>query len=100
MAGDFKDPVYNLVKMKVNQNFTIKAWKVISEHGNVDYIGMQWRFMRESGMKKLIIHMDRYIDDLATIPLSRTDDIERDLTKDELTQFKSLLAKARWPISR
>ena len=101
MAGNFEDPTYQMVKAKVNQHFKIKQWKTVTEKDDLDYIGMQWRFVRGDGEKReLVIHMNRYIDAIPQIPVGRKDDDQRELTKEELTQFKSHLAKARWPIAR
>ena len=97
MAGDFDDPVYQSLKRQINKHFTIKQWLTVTYEHDVACLGMMWRFTFEEGVRVLCVHMDTYIDGLQRMQ-SFSD--ERTLTKQELTDYKSLLAKVRWPVAR
>ena len=48
----------------------------------------------------LCIHMDEYIDGLKEKSLNLKGESDRPLDAEELAQYRSLLAKARWPVNR
>jgi len=100
MAGNFADPMYQAVKRKINQHFSIKHWKKVTDKEDLSYLGMMWRFGFENGVRILYIHMDKYIEELTEMQIGRKDNGDRNLEKAELTQYKSLLAKVRWPVAR
>ena len=48
----------------------------------------------------LCIHMDEYIDGLKEKSLKIKGESDQPLDAEELAQYRSLLAKARWPVNR
>ena len=102
--GNKNDPRYKALKARIDKNFKIKDWKSVGEERDIDYTGMQWRFEKKKGVatpkRDLIIHMDKYIKDLTKMPLAKKEDDDRDLNNKEMTEFKSYLAKARWPVAK
>ena len=61
---------------------------------------MQWQTFVEGKFVSLCIHMDEYIDGLKEMSLSPKGESDRPLDAEELAQYRSLLAKARWPVNR
>ena len=104
MFGNKTDPRYGALKHKVNKNFKIEDWKAVEIGKDTDYTGMQWRFENEKGVapqgKVRIVHMGKYIDELGTMKLNKKDEDDRDLNSEEMTEYNSYLAKARWPIAK
>ena len=98
------DPRYIALKSKINKNFKIKDRKAVEIGKDTDYTGMQWRFEKEEGVvpqgKVLLVHMDKYIDELGTMKLDKKDKDDRNLNSEEITEYNSYLAKARWPIAK
>ncbi len=100
MFGKRTVPMYVSLKRKVDKHFQIQEWKMLTIGKDVNYVGMQWRVIEENGRRMLIGHMDRYIQELTHMPMGRKDEDDRDLTKEEIAQFKSGLQKAKWPIAK
>ena len=60
---------------------------------------MQWQTVTEGGAALLCIHMDECIDNLSAPSEKLSGDPGRPLDAEELAQYRSLLAKARWLVS-
>ena len=76
-----------------DQRFTV--WKTIHEEDE-KYMGMWWK-TTENG---ICIHTDEYTSNLELTGISKKDDLDRDLSTEELAVYRSSLAKARWPVKR
>ena len=61
---------------------------------------MQWQTIEEGNAVSLCIHMDEYIDGLKEASLKIKGESDRPLDAEELAQYRSLLARARWPVNR
>ena len=61
---------------------------------------MQWQTFVEDKAVSLCIHMDEYIDGLKEKSRNIKGESDRPLDAEELAQYRSLLAKARWPVNR
>ena len=91
--------VFQRVRKQVDSVFNIKHWKSLGPQLE-KYLGMQWQTVTEGGAASLCIHMDEYIDNLRVPSGKLSGDSERPLDAEELAQYRSLLAKARWPVNR
>ena len=96
LFGKSSSREYQNLKAEINTHFKIKHWKQSSSTISVDYLGEQWLQHDEY----IEIHMDKYIKALQKCTVSRREDGERLLTEMEIKDYRSLLAKARWPIAR
>ena len=85
--------------MKVDSTFNIKHWKSLGPEP-IKYLGMLWQTFVEDKAVSLCIHMDEYIDGLKEKSLNLKVESDRPLDAEELAQYRSLLAKARWPVNR
>ena len=99
LFGHPRDPRFQHIKKNVDSVFNIKHWKSLGPRPK-KHLGMQWQTIEEGSVVSLCFHMDEYIDNLKAAGFEATGDSDRPLDAEELAQYRSLLAKARWPVNR
>ena len=95
LYGDRTSQCYLDARAEIDKVFSIKAWKKLSKDKRESYLGMQWRQDDEG----LHVDMDEYIRGLEAVPVNRTEDEDRKLGAMECHEYRSALAKLRWPVA-
>ena len=98
LFGGPRNPRFQRTKKKVGSVFNIKHWMHLGSRPE-KYLAMQWQTIEEGSAVSLCIHMDEYIDNLKDAGLKVKRDSDRLLGAEELAQYRSLLAMARWPVN-
>ena len=96
LFGNQHTSEYQHVKAGINNTFNIKHWKAGNASKPVDYLGEEWWHLAD----RFEVTMHDYINKLEPHTLARGVDEDRDLSSDELHEYRSLLAKLRWPVAR
>ena len=96
LFGDVASKEYQQIKDDINKNFKVKHWKIGSDVEPVEYLGEHWYRHKEF----IEINMHDYINKLQPINVKNGDDDARVMTPAEVKEFRSVLAKVRWPVAR
>lgn len=91
LAGDPKNPKFEALRQKINESFNIKSWDALGPKG-VDYLGMKVRYFSDKNI--LVDDMSEYV--LKIVPMEPPKHKEK-LTGEELTKFRQLVMRMRWP---
>ena len=99
LFGDPKDPRFLRTKKHVDSVFNIKHWKSLGPQSE-KYLGMQWQTVTEGGAESLCLHVDDRIDNRSAPSEGPAVYPEPPLDAEELAQYRSLLAQARWLVNQ
>ncbi len=95
LFGDMRNHLFQKARRELDKKFNIKAWRILSSQKDEMFLGMEWRL----GEDMVVIHMNAYVMGLVAIGVGGCQDTG-DFTESQQHEYKSGLAKLRWPVNR
>lgn len=92
LVGCESDPRFIQLRERINQRFNIKEWKHLSPQEPLSFLGVEIHKEAEG----LTDRMDKYVAGIDP-PAAPKRGVDELLTEEEVTQFRRLIMKMRWP---
>ena len=96
LVGDVKSKTFNEAFEKIKSKFSVKEWTNLRAKTH-KYLGV-YTWQNSDG--SITESMEKYIQEIKTIPVKRGDPEDRDLSPPETKAFRSLVMKLRWPAQK
>ena len=94
LVGGESDPHFIQLRERINQRFNIKEWKHLSPEEPLSFLGL--KIHQEAEGFNFTDRMDKYVAGIEP-PVAPKRSADDPLAEEEVTQFRRLIMKMRWP---